>query len=299
MGTVGPAGLVTGLMTILTACAGATVGSGVGDARLERAPWYAGQNRSATAGAVAIAYVPITYQAGGEGSPGFDPEHEAGAPAATLVKAMSTYLDSLAAGRLTGPLQPPAGTPPDVQFGCDLDAVDECVIDEEGGVFGPGRARMRLAVARPSGRWTEGAAAAMAAVGAEALLVITLEVGQYWPRQTNWRGSKAVELGTDRTVALPWLTSLETPVSVLQITGALVGPDGKAIRIGAEGLRARRTPILLSGFGAQALITDEDLEALMTERLEERPDGPLVWQAALKAMVAELSLSGRAGPRAP
>jgi hypothetical protein len=81
-------------------------------------------------------------------------------------------------------------------------------------------------------------------------------------------------------------------VSVLQLTGALMGPDGLAIRIGAEGLLARRTSLLMSGLGAQALISDEDVEAIRTARREDLPGKPLVWQVAVRELVAELT--GRA-----
>lgn len=88
---------------------------------------------------------------------------------------------------------------------------------------------------------------------------------------------------------LPWLMSLETPVSVLQLTGALIGRAGRAVRIGAEGLLARRTGIIAAGFGAQALVTDEDVEQLRTRRREDLPGRPLVWQVALRTLVERLT----------
>jgi hypothetical protein len=275
---------------LLPSCTGATVGAGVGEARFDRAPYYAGpvapESRTGTG---ATAYVPIAFQRDAEGSAGFDPGSEPGTPLDRLVEALNGYLDELAAERGLSAMSPPAGTPPDVRFGCETDGIGECVIPDEGPAYGPGRLRMRLAVGRPSGAWVQAASRTLNDAGADRILVITLETGQYWPRQTNWRGSKAVDLGTDRTVPIPWLTSLEAPVSVIQLTGALVGPDGKAIRIGAEGLQARRTPIVASGFGAQALITDEDVERLLAERVDGRPDGELVWRAALRRLVDELS----------
>jgi hypothetical protein len=151
---------------------------------------------------------------------------------------------------------------------------------------------MRLAVGRPSEEWARGAAQALGSAGADELLVLTLEVGQYWPRYTNWRGSKAVHLGTEHTTSLPWLTSMDTPVQVLQLTGALVGPDGKAIRIGAEGMLARRTPLIISGLGGQALISDEDVSALMSARREDLPGRPLVWEVALHTLLDQLGVLG-------
>ena len=275
----GPA-LVT--VFIVSGCAGATVGSGVGDTTFEKAPYYAGRPAAASG----IAYLPVTFQTGATEPASFDLDAGDGGSVAGLLTLMNAWLDSVAASRMSGPLEPPEGTPPDVLFGCSEDEWGECVFTDEDGDGDPD---MRLAVGRPSKAWTGDAATALAHAGADALLVITLETGHYWPRQTNWRGSKAVDLGTDRTVGLPWLTSLEMPVSVLQLTGALVGPDGRAIRIGAEGLRARRTSLVPAGFGFQALVTEEDVEALLAERVEDRPDAPLVWQEALRTLVERLT----------
>jgi hypothetical protein len=99
---------------------------------------------------------------------------------------------------------------------------------------------------------------------------------------------KQLELGT-ASCRTSWLTSLETPVSVLQLTGALVGKDGRAIRIGAEGLIAHRTSLLASAAGAQALITEEDVKRLNTARRDDLPGKPLVWQVSLRNLVAELT----------
>ena len=88
---------------------------------------------------------------------------------------------------------------------------------------------------------------------------------------------------------VPWLTSLDTPAHVLQITGALVGRDGRAIRIGAEGLFARRTPLLVSSIGAQAQLSDDDVERVRTLRRDELPGRPLAWQAAIRELVRQLT----------
>jgi hypothetical protein len=57
--------------------------------------------------------------------------------------------------------------------------------------------------------------------------------------------------------------------------------DGRAIRIGAEGLLARRTNLLISAIGGQALITDAEVEQLRT--------GPAVWHTALRHLVRGLT----------
>lgn len=280
--------VIAPLLMLASACAtGSTFRSGVGDRQLESPPYYAGSGVASTA--LPIARLPIGYQRGGAQAPMFDPEAGAGSPIAALLAEMNAYLDSLGGSvRIAGAL--PAGTPPDVHFGCNADGTGECTQpDESTDAAANGVPSMRLAVGRPSESWVEAAGAAMDAVGAQSLLVISLEVGQYWTRQKSWRGDKAVELGTNHSVDVPWLTSLDAPVQVLQLTGALMGRDGRAIRIGAEGLIARRTNLALTGFGVQALLSDDDVERVRTLRREDLPGRPLAWQVALRTLVAQLT----------
>lgn len=267
---------------ILAACAstGATHNSGVGDTFMDHAPWYAGAYVSpADGGGGAIGHLPITFQRGATQPGTFDPAEPA---IATLLADMNAFLDSLGATVRIGSGVAPEGTAPDVMFGCERYVGEECE-----GV--PDRGRMRLAVGRPSASWTAWATAEAERVGVERVLVVTLEVGNYLPYQKNWRGSKEVRLGTGYGVDVPWLTATDAPASVLQLTGALMGGEGRAIRIGAEGLMARRTNVVLSGFGAQALISDDDVVQLRVLRHRDLSGQPLVWQVALRNMVAQLT----------
>lgn len=159
---------------------------------------------------------------------------------------------------------------------------DECASASE-------RAPHRLAVGRPSPSWIAWARDVADAAGAEYVLVITLEVGNYLPRQRNLRGDKEVLLGRDHAQHVRWLTALDRPVSVLQITGALLTRDGRAVRIAAEGLTAHATHVVLGGFGARALITDDDVEHARTAPRDDLPGAPLLWEAALRQVVAELT----------
>ena len=274
------------LATAACATTGSTLNSGVGDRLLEHPPYAAGQG--SLGGADRIAHVPIAYQRGGSQEEIFDPEGGRGTPVAELLEEMNAYLDSLGASvRLAVP-SPERGTRPDVYFGCEQNPAGECVADSRD-VSVQGRPWMKLAVGRPSESWVGPVRTALDRSGAGGTLVITLEVGQYWTRQRNVLGQKEVRLGTGYDVSVPWLTSLDQPVSVLQLTGALVGRDGRAARIGAEGLVARRTSLLASSVGALALIRDEDVESLRTRRRDDLPGRPLVWQVALRNLVAELT----------
>lgn len=270
------------LVLSLSACAttGATLGSGVGDRFLDEPPYYAGE----APGAGPIAHLPVAYQPGAAQPAIFDPSAAADAPVARLLSEMTQYLATLpAAGAEIGAF---AGVPPDVMFGCVTDPVGDCADPEDGGALGRGGDPLRLAVGNPSPEWRAALGPAVGGAGAQGLLVVTLEVGQYRVQQRGMRGSKVVALGTGHEASLPWLTSLDTPVSVLQLTAVRVGPDGKAQRIGAEGILAVRTPLLASAVGAQRLVSDEDVERARTLRRDDLPGSPLAWQVALRHLVA-------------
>jgi hypothetical protein len=288
-------GVLCAALSLLTAagCAstGATFNSGVGDAFPERPPYYAGA--SVARDSARIAHLPVAYQRGATQPTSFDPSDKGGGAVASLLAEMNAYLDSLGVTTLitAGPV---AGTPPDVQFGCVPDATGDCADPDE--PAGPAvrtsstqQPRMRLAVGRPSAEWVASTRTALDGAGAARSLSLTLEVGQYWVTKTGWRNNKSLELGTGHTVKLPWLTSLDAPVSVLQLTGVVADRDGKAVRIGAEGLLARRTGIVMSGLGAQRMISDADVEQLRTLRRDDLPGKPLVWQVALRNLVAQLT----------
>jgi hypothetical protein len=263
------------MAAVMGGCAGSTVRSGVGDIYLAAPPWYAG---AAVLAGPPIAHVPVSYQSSGQ-LPVFQLSGAEGAPLTALLAEMNAYLDSL--GRSVA-IAAPTGTAPDVLFSCERTPGDDC----ENADF---RRPMRLAVARPSRTWVEGAAAMAGAAGAGRVLVLTLEITHYLPRQRDLLGRKEIQLGTAHTVDVPWLTALDKPTSVLQLTGALVDDQGRAIRIGAEGLFARRTSLLVAVIGGQANISDEDVERLRSARRADLPGSPLVWQAALDALVAQLT----------
>jgi hypothetical protein len=285
---------------LLTGCAttGATLGSGVGDRMLEHPPYYAGAAASAVAPAgIRIGRVPMMYQRGAAQAEIFDPRGDAGSPTRALLDEMNAFLDSLGSVvRIRNAMATNTSVmvPPDVRFGCATESGmpdDDCRARGDSALGRKGQT-MYLSVGRPSREWTDWSRDAMRADSVARLLVITLEIGHYLPRQRGWTGSKEVELGTAHTVGLPWLTSLETPVSVLQFTGAVMDSTGRAQRIGAEGIYARRTRLLVSALGAQELIGDEDIQRVREERRTDLPGQPLAWQVALIQLLE--GLTGRA-----
>ena len=293
-------------VALLAGCAttGATLRSGVGDAFPEHPPYYAGTPLPAVgADSTPIGHLPVAYQRGATQPASFDPRGRGETPVGRLLADMTGFLDSLgtAAGvtvRLAGtggaaPAGLASAVAPDVQFGCLTESNvpgNDCA-ERGDSALGRSGQRMRLAVGRPSPEWTGAMRDVARAGGVGRVLVLTLEVGEYLPRQVGLRGSKEVELGTGYVVRLPWLTSLETPVSVLQLTGALVDTSGRAVRIGAEGILAVRTRLAVSAVGGQELVRDADVEEARTLRRDDLAQRPLAWQVALRHLVS--SLTGR------
>ena len=274
------------VLTAACASAGASYKSGVAPTSFDKPPFYAGADVPNVAG---VAHLPIRYQRGAEQGAQFDPKGATGSPAAALVAEMNAYLDSIGASVKITPVSAEVGSAPDVHFGC-LPAMigGDCLGDGEE----TGNHELELSVGRPSPDWIGWLGTALDSTSHDKALLITLELGQYWPRQKGLSLGKEVRLGSDYTVGVPWLTSLEHPVAVVQLTGALVGRDGRAIRIGAEGMLAKRSHILVSALGAQSLVSDEDIDRLRTLRRDDLPGQPLVWQIALKNLVSQLTGRG-------
>lgn len=276
------------LVALCSACAttGATFRSGVGEKTLAHPPWFAGQ--IAPVDPASIAHYPVAYQPEPTQPPVFDPEGKERSAVAALLVEMNQFLDSLRGGPALDRLPPPNAVPPDVRFGCISDAFGDCL---EAGDAAPGGGpqAMRIAVGRPSQAWIDWTAALRARENVTHVLVLTLELSNYLVRQHGVMGDKEVELGDGYTVNLPWLTSLETPVAVVQLTGALVGPDGRAVRIGAEGLLAKHTRLLVSSLGDHESISLDDLARVRELRRADLPGNPLVWQVALQSLSRSLA----------
>jgi len=278
---------LSGSAMVGCATTGTTFRSGVGDAYLERAPWVAGHPLPADRGNLLV--LPVQWQASLTQPVFMDPDTAAGSPLAALRDSVEQAVARLRLGA-TGTLLSGRGVvPPDVAFGCAL-ILDECDPQYAGQPLGQQGLRYRLAVGRPSEAWRTGLREQMTAAGATHALLLTLELAPWPVQQRGLRGTKVVPLGVGHETELPWLTSLETPVQVLQLTGVVVDKDGQAVRIAAEGLLAKRTSLVLSAIGAEALLQDRDLAAVLGARRQELDGQPFVWQVATQQVLTSLGL---------
>jgi hypothetical protein len=288
------------------ATTGSTFGSGVGDTLVDHPPYYAGA-RTTPVGVegAQVGVFPVHFQPGDADASMFAPPWAAGSQLAALLGEMNGWLDSLTTsagtrpvrlvddGRVSALAPTSLGVPPDVRLGCETELDlpgEEChVPDPDLVALGRGPQYLKLSVGRPSRDWVAWAGGTMQDRGVSHALVLTLELSQFLPRQRGLRGEKYVELGTGHEEELPWLTSLETPLYVMQLTGALVDAEGRAVRIGVEGIKAKRTRFRVSALGAQELWSDEDVAELRSARREDLPGRPLAWQEAMSQLVAQLT----------
>jgi hypothetical protein len=148
---------------------------------------------------------------------------------------------------------------------------------------------MVLHVAYPAAAWQ---AALAAQPPAAAYLWIRLALVDYPGADEGLFGKKVV-LGERHEVKRPFLRAELQPIQVLQVTGALLSPDGRVIAAGAEGIHAVDTPFKAQMFGLQKEINPGEVEAVIHElRREDLPGRPLKWEAALDNLVYRLLHGG-------
>src|SRR5262245_32766931 len=88
--------LIPALPLLGCATAGSTFRSGVGDAFLEHAPFYAGASASSTqTDTSAIGHMPVAFRRRKADMSAFDPRDGAGTPVAMLLSDLNAALDSL------------------------------------------------------------------------------------------------------------------------------------------------------------------------------------------------------------
>lgn len=248
--------------------------AGIQRGNFDRAPFYDGK---VPGGIARVAHAPVGYRSDA-GSLDLTPVTS---PAlAAMMDSLRAELDRMRPG-LALTFEAPGSGSPDISFGARRGGVGADGVPLSPTEVDPREPRrMAFDVETPGKTWRERVREAGAP---EAVLVLQLGFGDLWARQADWKGNKQIEIGTGRKVAVPWLTSLDDPVQVLQLTGALVSRDGRLLRVGAEGIAARRTGMGASVLGAQEVFSEADLAPLA---------GEAGWREALHALVEGLLRPG-------
>lgn len=246
---------------------------------LDRPPYVDGRLKGPVRPA---AHVAVAFRAGDPGSldptPGRSP---------ALAAVLDSLREEIARLRLTTALAVGNGLEggPDVGFGCRRGGTEPDGTPRSALEIDPGEPRRMAFEVEDARRSWRDAVRAAAGDSIRAILSVQLGFAEYWVRQKNWKGSKLIDLGVARAMPLPWLTSLDDPVQVLQLTAALVSPEGRVLRVGAEGLIARRTGMTASVLGAQEILTEAELESLTAPAADG--SGP-VWRSALRELITRM-----------
>lgn len=152
---------------------------------------------------------------------------------------------------------------------------------------------MVLHLERPSKAWQKAAGDLMAAEGLTHLVLVSVAVSQY-PKEQRGFTKKVVPLGTGYEARIKFLTAVDKPIEVLQLTGILVGHDGRVLRGGAEGVLGRDTPFAAQIFDVSKTLDDAALQAaLATERRDDLPESPLALDVAVDNLLAQLLQDSR------
>lgn len=240
----------------------------------DRAPFYAGP-APAAGRSFAHSAVRFVTETGS-----LDPDPKRSPGLAALVDSLNAELDRMG---LTTKREVDAKGGPFIRFGCVRG--DDAGVTQPSDECNPAEPRrMRFAIDEPNRAWKERWASAAARDSLDGVLVVHVGFGSHWVRSKGWRSEKSIEIGTARSTPIAWLSSLDDPVQVLQLTGAVVTPTGKIGRVGAEGLLARRTGLIASSLGAQEVLSEEELQGL----LSSEGNVPPVWRAALWDLVRGL-----------
>lgn len=140
--------------------------------------------------------------------------------------------------------------------------------------------------------WRDWAREQLDRAGADYLLMVWSGIGTQYPVQSNWLGGKRLSIGTGHAPSLPWLSALDEPVEIVQLTGVLVDREGRVLRSGAEGMIAVPTRFSETVLGLRRTVQASDLRALPSRTRDDLPDRPRVIDVALDNLVAQLTGRG-------
>lgn len=148
---------------------------------------------------------------------------------------------------------------------------------------------MAMHLQKPSKEWKKAFASAMAQQQAEYALVIWVGLTEY-PKANKGLFKKKVVLGTDYEHEIRFLSAVDKPVEVLQLTGLLLDREGNVIRAGAEGFLHEDSPFWAQVLNIGTTVDDNALRKLMEEeRREDLPGKPLAWRVAAHNLVKKLA----------
>lgn len=205
-----------------------------------------------------------------------------------VIEVMNSYLDSLGwSQQLKEALDQKAKGAPYLFVGSSeaetAPPVTEMMRDEND-LYPP----MALYLEKPSKDWNKTYSKLMEDQEGEFTVLIWLGLTEY-PKANKGMFKKKVVLGTDYEREIRFLSAVDRPVEVLQLTGILLDNKGKVIRAGAEGFLYEDSPFWVQALGAGTTVDDNAINKLYEEqRRTDLPGKPLAWKVALYNLMEQL-----------
>lgn len=152
---------------------------------------------------------------------------------------------------------------------------------------------MALYLEKPPKAWRQSFSQQMVEQEADFALLLWIGLTEY-PKADKGLFKKKVVLGTDYEHEIRFLSAVDKPVEVLQLTGVLLDHEGNVIRAGAEGFLHEDSPFWVQALEAGTTIDGNAIEKLFTEeRREDLPGRPLAWKVAVDNLMSQLSKRAR------
>lgn len=147
----------------------------------------------------------------------------------------------------------------------------------------------------PSATWSLAVAEELAARGDSSAVLLWIGFSHY-PKADRGLFGKKVVLGTGYEAPVPFLSSMDEPVELLQVSGVLVDRTGRVVRAAAEGIVHKETPFWAQTLGLRReLDHDEVARVIEGVHRDDLPARPLAWEAALTALLESLVPGGYSG----
>ncbi len=204
-----------------------------------------------------------------------------------LLQEMNLYLDSLDWSQtLTEPL-PKSGKPYLFVGSSEAESAPPVtmMMREDHDMYPP----MAMYLEKGSKEWRRSFTETMKQAKAEYAILTWIGLTEY-PKANKGVFKKKVVLGTGYEREIRFLSAVDKPVEVLQVTGLLLDKEGNVLRAGAEGFLHEDSPFWVQALEAGTTIDDNAINKLFDEqRREDLPGNPLAWRVAIHNLMEQLT----------
>ena len=152
---------------------------------------------------------------------------------------------------------------------------------------------MAMYLEKPSKQWRESVRKLLGDNTADYALLVWVGLTEY-PKTNKGVFKKKVVLGTGYEREIRFLSAVDKPVEVLQLTGVLVDKKGEVVRAGAEGFLHEDSPFWVQALDASTTVSDRIMETLLTDQQrEDLPGNPPAWRVAAVNLLEQLTGQSR------